>query len=407
LSSRSTRNREAKGPAAVVLCSTAKPRAMLAEHLARIDIALVEADSAPAAARLLKSGRVQAAFVEGTQAGIAAIERLRCLQKRSYWPLVTFCDRPKPRIELRAYRVGADDFLVMNRGNPLSTAVNARIRALKNRMLALQNRDRRQRKMRNSARRLRERYAEVDEDLLLAQRLQESFLPTHMPNLGGFVFHARIMTSGRVAGDFYDVQRLDESHVGLYVADAIGHGVRAGLLTVFLKKTVQLKEIGPGGYRLCRPAEVLDRLNRDLMGEELSDSPFITLVYGLMNTVTGEVTLSRGGHPYPILLRADGKTEYIHADGPLLGIMPGKFEESTVRLAPGDKLVFYTDGIDKTKRYRGLRGPDAFFRIIEDNRRMPLDEMFDEVMNRLWRGGRGLPADDITMAGVEFAPDGQ
>jgi len=378
---------------------------MLSERLAQVGVALIEASSASQAARLLKSGRAQAAFVEGTLRGVGVVKEIRALQKRNYWPVVVFAGAPKPLVEKRAYDAGADDYMVISKDCPASQAVDARLRAMKNNMAARRSRDRRERKVLDSARRLRQRYAEVDEDLLLAQRLQESFLPTRMPDLGGFRFDARIMTSAHVAGDFYDVQRLDENHVGMYVADAIGHGVRAGLLTVFLKKTVQLKQIGQRGYRLCTPSEVLDRLNKDLMAEELSDNPFITLVYGLMNIATGEVTVARGGHPYPLLVKADGTIEFVAVEGPLLGIMPGTFNEVTITLSPGDKLIFYSDGIDKTKRYRGLQGPDAFFRLIESHADAPLRDLFDEALDRLWRGGRGVPADDVTLAGVERRVD--
>src|SRR4051794_22554360 len=148
--------------------------------------------------------------------------------------------------------------------------------------------------------RLQQAYQQIDRDLVLARRLQASFLPTTLPAVGRVRFAACYRPCGQVGGDFYDVLRLDEDHVGFYVADAMGHGVPASLLTVFLKKAVQTKEIADGSSRLLPPDEVLARLNRDLIAQELADLPFITMVYGLLDCRDGRLQFARAGHPHPL-----------------------------------------------------------------------------------------------------------
>jgi DNA-binding NarL/FixJ family response regulator len=113
--------------------------------------------------------------------------------------------------------------------------------------------------------RLREHSRQMDEQLRLAQRLQMDFLPRRMPEVSGARFAARLEAAAWVAGDFYDVFRLDERHVGFYVADAVGHGVPAALLTVFVKKSLKTKRIEGHRYELIAPDEALRLLNVDLL----------------------------------------------------------------------------------------------------------------------------------------------
>src|SRR5439155_3911849 len=152
---------------------------------------------------------------------------------------------------------------------------------------------------------------------------------------------AHYVLCGRVGGDFYDIFRLDEKHVGFYVADAMGHGVPASLLTIFVKKGVKAKEVFGTQYRLIPPDEVLFRLNRDLIDQQLSEHPFITMVYGLFNHQDGTLTFARAGHPYPLFVPREGGVELWKQEGLLLGVLEARFPTTTHRLRPGDKLLLY------------------------------------------------------------------
>src|SRR5215213_1476021 len=97
----------------------------------------------------------------------------------------------------------------------------------------------------------------MDQELKLAARVQQDFLPRALPKVSGVSFSSLYRPAGFVSGDLYDVMRLDESHVGIYMADAVGHGMPAALLSMFLKNALVTKEILAGGYRLLTPAEAL------------------------------------------------------------------------------------------------------------------------------------------------------
>jgi sigma-B regulation protein RsbU (phosphoserine phosphatase) len=253
--------------------------------------------------------------------------------------------------------------------------------------------------------RLRQHTRNLDEQLRLAQRLQMDFLPRRMPEVVGGRFAARLEPASWVSGDFYDIFRLDERHVGFYVADAVGHGVPAALLTVFVKKSLQTKRIQGKQYELIPPEEALRLLNADLLSAELKETPFITLVYGVYNEETRRCCYARAGHPKPILLGPQGSLETLEGDGPLLGVFAGATFEARERpLAPGQRLLLYTDGAERIEAERRAN-PAALLEILRASALLPLEALIDSVFDAVHAatGGQHL-ADDVTLVALELIP---
>lgn len=187
----------------------------------------------------------------------------------------------------------------------------------------------------------------IDEELRLAARLQRDFMPRTLPSHGRVKFNCLFRPASYVSGDIYDVSRVDENHIGFYMADAVGHGMPAALLTMFIKQSLQTKEITANSYRLLKPSETLARLNEAMLDQDLSESTFATAVCGLVNIKTGATMISAAGHPPPLLLPQGGEMQEIQAGGPLLGIFPCQdFEDAAFTLNPGDRLILYTDGVE-------------------------------------------------------------
>ena len=187
----------------------------------------------------------------------------------------------------------------------------------------------------------------LDEELRLAARLQQDFLPRSLPEVGNVRFHTLFRPAGYVSGDLYDIMRLDERRVGFYIADAVGHGMPAALLTMFIKHALRTKEILAGGYRLLRPSEAMGRLNEAMLEQNLSHATFATALYGMIDCDSLEMTLARAGHPLPLILRGDGRLEPVESEGGLLGIFPGEqYADTTVQLQRGDRVILYSDGVE-------------------------------------------------------------
>jgi serine phosphatase RsbU (regulator of sigma subunit) len=252
--------------------------------------------------------------------------------------------------------------------------------------------------------RLKTAYHQINAELELASRIQASFLPQSMPELPQVRFAVEFRPIGHVGGDFYDVFRLDERHFGFYVADAMGHGVGASLLTIFVKKGVRGKEIVGQNYRLVPPDEVLQRLNRDFIDQALSDAPFITMLYGLFDFTTGMLQFSRAGHPYPLHVPREGPAQYWQMEGSLLGVFATRYGRRVQELRPGDKVLFYTDAIDAARFGDAPVGTPSLLAAAEHFRDLPAKEFAQRLAIDLFLQAK--QTDDLTLLVMEV-PEAQ
>ena len=244
----------------------------------------------------------------------------------------------------------------------------------------------------------------IDEELKLAARLQQDFLPKSLPQLGQIHFHTLFRPAGHVSGDFYDVLRLDEKHIGFYIADAVGHGVPAALLTMFIKHALATKQIGLGGYRLLSASETMSKLNDTLIEQALSAATFATALYGTINIETREVTFARAGHPLPIVLRADGRMDSLECEGGLLGIFPDEtFAQRTITLEKGDRLLLVTDGVEVAFGGDIATSQLRWSEELEARRAHGAEQLLGEFGDLIDKANEESPLrDDVTMLVLEI-----
>jgi len=252
--------------------------------------------------------------------------------------------------------------------------------------------------------------AQLDEELRMAAQLQKEFLPTEMPEVDGLGFDALWRPAGYVSGDIYDVVRLDETHIGLFIADAVGHGVPAALMSINIKRSMPTKVIDPGlenGYHVYTPGEALAELNKAMIECQSGKVRFATACYAVFNTQTNELTVARAGHPYPLVLRADGSTDTIEPEGGLLGVFPEEeFEHATIQLNPGDRVLLYSDGFevafdseeDAETGQRKKLANDQYTQEFEDLRHGNAEAALERLAERLnMQSGSLNQRDDLTV----------
>jgi len=187
----------------------------------------------------------------------------------------------------------------------------------------------------------------LTEQLRMAGLVQRDFLPTHLPNNHNLRWAVTFLPAEWVSGDIYDIARLDEQHIGFYIADAVGHAMPAALLTMFLRHAIVMRETLGNEYQIFQPGDVLKDLNRKIAAQKLSGYQFATCCYCLLNTKTLELTFARAGHPYPVLIRPGQEPKQLQLQGPLLGIFDqSEYPGQTIQLQAGDKLMLYSDGAE-------------------------------------------------------------
>ncbi|MHC4644413.1 MAG: PP2C family protein-serine/threonine phosphatase [Planctomycetota bacterium] len=242
------------------------------------------------------------------------------------------------------------------------------------------------------------------EELRMAGLVQRDFLPTQLPDTDQLKWGVLFLPAAWVSGDIYDVTRIDEQHIGFYIADAVGHGMPAALLTIFLKQALVMRETVGHSYRIFSPAEVMKALNDRVAAQKLSGYQFATCCYCILNIKTLELTYARAGHPYPILLRPGQPPKQLETGGALLGIFEqSEYVQQTIQLQHGDRLLLYSDGaepfIGSFDDLTGFNFSDEFCEI----RDLPVGEMADRL-NMLVASKKVAPSevDDVTVLGLQI-----
>ena len=229
----------------------------------------------------------------------------------------------------------------------------------------------------------------------ISKTLQRSLLPRSLPTLPGLDLAARYLPAASdsdVGGDWYDVIELGHERVGLAIGDVAGRGLTAATLMGQLRSAVRAYAIDGGG-----PSEVLGKLASfvDSQGETMA-----TAIYATLELSTLELVFARAGHPYPLIVRGDGSTDYLTGEGgpPIGSGATGKLSEDSVTMKPGDTLLLYTDGLIER---RGQRLSDGEGRLAEIAANAPADieQKCTEIIDRMTEGEEFN--DDIAVLAVQ------
>lgn len=247
-----------------------------------------------------------------------------------------------------------------------------------------------------------------------AATVQRALLPHGFTGGKGVRVAWRLEACATLAGDTLNSFWLDETHLGCYILDVMGHGVPAALLSVTLSHFLSPRSSEaflcgpvndhPEAQRIFSPADVGDRLNKRFP-LDTENQRFFTILYGVLDTKSMTLTYFSAGHP-PLIHQTRGvKATALAASGFPIGIVDTPaYEDITVDLEPGDRMFFYSDGVPETQNSAGEEfGIDALLRTIEAGRDKSLDGAVDAIWTRLkeWSTGKSL-RDDISILALEI-----
>ncbi len=239
-------------------------------------------------------------------------------------------------------------------------------------------------------------FVALSRELQLARHIQQSLLPSRMPDVPGLRVEGAYLPMSAVAGDFYDIATLPDSRVIVIVADVSGHGVPAALVASMMKVAFAAES-----ERYDRPGDILGGINRALTGK--FERAYVTACCAVIDPAAGKLAYAAAGHPPALLRRKNGRIERLHEGGIVLTLMPAAtYDTAEVTFEFGDYLLLYTDGLIEASR----SGGEEFFGDAELDRVISaLPQSADLVQallqaHRRWIGPDAPLADDVTLVGV-------
>lgn len=249
-------------------------------------------------------------------------------------------------------------------------------------------------------------------EMKLAQSVQLGFLPKSFPRQDKIVFDRYYLTCEMLGGDLFDVFTLDDDHVGMYMADVAGHGVSAALISGLLKMAVSSARDNAAGdagaltARLTQPDKTLSTIN-DMLVKELPEYEFITMIYAVLDIPSCTFHVASAGHLSPLKYEAASQ-KVVSWDIPTetaLGLIE-KCAYTTVSrtVAPGDKILFFTDGLVEAMNARGEEfGEDALRKQFEQQAPQPPAQIITALRQSVeqHRGGEKV-SDDYSILVAEI-----
>jgi sigma-B regulation protein RsbU (phosphoserine phosphatase) len=250
----------------------------------------------------------------------------------------------------------------------------------------------------------REALLTLTKELDVARRIQESLVPQKFPpypERREFSIYGRMVPATQVGGDLFDFFLLDEHRLVFAIGDVSGKGVAAAMLMAVSRTLLR-----SAAMKGMRPHECLHEVNQVLRMERVS-SMFVTCFVAVLDLRSGELEYSNAAHNPPLLLRADGGVEPTELTG---GLVLGQFARASyqpkqARLAPGESILLYTDGVTEAMNpAREQFSDERFTALLGTLRGQSAEQQVQAVLEALADFAQGAAqSDDITLLNIAYA----
>ena len=243
--------------------------------------------------------------------------------------------------------------------------------------------------------RLQQRQMEIEEDLRLAARVQNSLVPKSQA-CGNVSIDSFYHPAHSIGGDFALVNSQGEEHVSLLVCDVSGHGIGSALIAnrIFSETTSHLRNGTP-------LIHMFERLNRLLIEDIAGSGMFATLAAVRISAQQRRMDFAGAGHP-PVMVARRGQSPLLLESGcTILGLLPEAVDVSAsleMELEPDDRIVLYTDGITEVFDSRGeMLGVEGLQEIVRQASTLPAEQMKQGILDGVAAWRHGPPTDDASL----------
>ncbi|WP_170468258.1 PP2C family protein-serine/threonine phosphatase [Ruegeria arenilitoris] len=390
-------------------------RRILVASLKKWGFEVLEADSGDAAIELCATDPPDLVLSDWVMPGMSGLDfckAFRALDSKQYSYFILLTSKSEKQEVARGLDAGADDFLI----KPLEAdELRARISAGA-RILGMQRElSRKNQMIENALEELRVAHDAIDKDLIQARKIQESLVPELTRQFGKSQVSMLLKTCGHIGGDLVGMFSPGVNRLGFYSIDVSGHGITSAMMTARLgsylssshfEQNVAMERRFDKFYALLPPEQVAETLNSRLMADTGIEEYF-TMVYAIVDLRNGHVKMVQAGHPHPLLLCQNGRTEFLGEGGLPIGLLPDvSFQRTEFYMQPGDRLLLFSDGFTEC----GLE--DGSLLEEEGLRQMALDcgpgrggtEFLDDMFWRLTQAmppGSGMD-DDVSAVFFEY-----
>ncbi len=391
-------------------------RRVLGASLSRQGYQVIEAGSGEEALEVLAREDIDLILSDWMMPGMDGLElcrTFRAMPREKYIYFILLTSKTEKGAVAQGLDVGADDFL---NKPPNADELRSRITA-GDRILRMERElQEKNRLVSATLAEISTLYDSVDRDLIEARKMQQSLVRERFRDFGNADVSVMLRPCGHVGGDLVGFFRLDENRVAVFSIDVSGHGIASALLTARLasylsegspEHNMALKRVAEGVH-FPRPPKEVARLLNEIMHDEIDSDHYFTLLLGYLDLRTGEVEMTQCGHPNPMLIHVDGTVEYIGTGGMPIGLISGaEYDQFSVTLKRGERLLFYSDGFTECEGDDGEQlEEEGFEEMAHRNRELAGADFFQALTWDLdmFCGTKEFP-DDLSCAMIEFQPN--
>ncbi len=411
-------------PYLLVVDDNEMDRDMLSRRLERQGYKVTVGHDGNGALELIREHRFDLVLLDVMMPGLSGLEVMKTLRQTytaTHLPIIITTAKGESADIVTALELGASDYVTKPLDFPVVLARVETHLALKREAervkLLEQHLELRNRQLEETNAWLEQINSRMSRDLKAAAKIQASFLPRETLQVPGTALSWSYQPCDELGGDGLNIIPLRGGRVALYILDVSGHGVVSALLSVALSRVLSPPPepasilVGngevPNGGEVIAPVRVADHLNR-FFPFDATTGQFATLLYGILDVATWEFQYVSAGHPGPVHLPAGAAPVILESQGFPIGLAEDPYEERSVRLAAGDRLYLYSDGIPETAAPSGEQyGNDRLLAAIGRGCSESLSESVAALLGAIeqWRGDASAQ-DDISILALEVSDTG-